>query len=245
MSDARRDDDYAAIAWPGFVDVLSAVLLMFVFFVLVTAVALYLHIIIYKSTVDATVTEVTAAGLRNQIRSLQVSNANIQNQAQTLEKENNQLRKEVARYAQFIDSMGGIDKNTCDSESVAALKIEASMAQGKDQQIIVDEETKTVIVQFSKSAISLQKDKAEELEKTIKDYLTRYPDTRVTLLAGKQPNSVTETAARKLAVARLLNVRNALIDAEVQTQRIVANIEEPQEVEGGYNWVKIIFSGER
>ena len=46
----RREDDLSAIAWPGFVDILSATVIMFVFFLLVVASVLFFHMIIFKST---------------------------------------------------------------------------------------------------------------------------------------------------------------------------------------------------
>ena len=49
----RREDDFGAIAWPGFVDILSAVIIMFVFFVMITASALYFHILIFKSKIES------------------------------------------------------------------------------------------------------------------------------------------------------------------------------------------------
>ncbi len=41
------NEDLGVIAWPGFVDILSSVIIMFVFFVMVVASALYFHIIIF------------------------------------------------------------------------------------------------------------------------------------------------------------------------------------------------------
>lgn len=49
MSDGT---DLESNSWPGFVDILSAAIMMFVFFVLVTAVALFFHVIIFTSKID-------------------------------------------------------------------------------------------------------------------------------------------------------------------------------------------------
>lgn len=242
MSGDRREDDYAAIAWPGFVDVLSAVLIMFVFFVLITAVALYFHVLIYKSTVNSTTIDDIAGGMRDQIRSLKQTNSIMEAKNETLEDENKQLSKEIARYAQLIEALGGLDKHTAQSESEAAMKIEASMADAKDQEIRENESEKTIVIVFGSSAISLQAERKKDVERLIKKYMTANPKYKVTLLAGKQPNSVTENAARKLAVARLLNARNVILDQKVPSNQLTAHIEDPQIVENSYNWVKISFS---
>lgn len=238
----RREDDYAAIAWPGFVDVLSAVLLMFVFFVLITAVALYFHVLIYKSTINATTIDDIAGGMRDEIRSLKQTNSIVEAKNETLEDDNKQLSKEIARYAQLIEALGGLDKHTAKSESEASMKIEASMADAKDQEIKEYESEKKLIILFGSAAISLTKERKKDLQAKIDKYMTANPKYKITLLAGKQPNSVTETAARKLAVARLLNARNIVLDQKVSSDRITAHIENPTIVENTYNWVQITFS---
>ncbi|MCK5518908.1 MAG: hypothetical protein KAI61_05785, partial [Alphaproteobacteria bacterium] len=45
------DGDVGASAWPGFVDILSSVLIMFVFFLMITAVTLNFHILIFKGKI--------------------------------------------------------------------------------------------------------------------------------------------------------------------------------------------------
>ena len=52
MSDSE-DEDMGAIAWPGFVDILSSVIIMFVFFLMIIAGALYIYTMIYISKVKS------------------------------------------------------------------------------------------------------------------------------------------------------------------------------------------------
>jgi hypothetical protein len=47
------EEDLSAIAWPGFVDILSAVIIMFVFFLMIVAVSLFFHMITYISKVQS------------------------------------------------------------------------------------------------------------------------------------------------------------------------------------------------
>ena len=52
MSNVEEQSELEANSWPGFVDILSAVIIMFVFFVLVTATALFFHTITYTGKYD-------------------------------------------------------------------------------------------------------------------------------------------------------------------------------------------------
>lgn len=48
-----QETDFSQIAWPGFVDILSAVIIMFVFFLMIVATALFFHIIIFISKIES------------------------------------------------------------------------------------------------------------------------------------------------------------------------------------------------
>ncbi len=48
-----QENDFSQIAWPGFVDILSAVIIMFVFFLMIVATALFFHIIIFISKIES------------------------------------------------------------------------------------------------------------------------------------------------------------------------------------------------
>ena len=47
-----QSNDLESHSWPGFVDILSAAIMMFVFFVLITALALFIQVITYTSKED-------------------------------------------------------------------------------------------------------------------------------------------------------------------------------------------------
>ena len=61
MSDTA-DEDLSALAWPGFVDILSSVLIVFVFFVIIIASALYYHVITFKSKIVQEIVEQVGDG---------------------------------------------------------------------------------------------------------------------------------------------------------------------------------------
>ncbi len=53
MSADTDEEDFSAIAWPGFVDILSSVIIMFVFFMLIIAAVLYFYMIVYISKIES------------------------------------------------------------------------------------------------------------------------------------------------------------------------------------------------
>ena len=74
-------EDIQGNAWPGFVDILSATVMMFMFFVLITAVALFFHVITFTSREDP----VSAEEIEE-----------VRQQVVVLEEENQELRKKIS-----------------------------------------------------------------------------------------------------------------------------------------------------
>lgn len=75
-------DDVESIAWPGFVDILSATIMMFMFFVLITAVALFFHVLNFTGKLQSKAPTETIEQVKQQVVEL--------------EEENDELRKQIA-----------------------------------------------------------------------------------------------------------------------------------------------------
>lgn len=189
MSDSRREEDYSAIAWPGFVDILSAVIIMFVFFLMIVATALFFHIIIYKSKVKSAI----------------VSDI-VQNES-TMEFQQ--------QNAEFVES--------------------------EEQELKADSENNEFTILFGPDAISV----TEDVKLNLRAQLERYnpdnsPDKNyvVTIYSSKAKVGL-ETVIRKVATARLLNVRNVVLTAGLPSNSIRAKIVNQPPVDGNEHWVRI------
>lgn len=93
-------DDIESIAWPGFVDILSATIMMFMFFVLITAVALFFHTLFFTGKLDSTAPTETVEQVKQKVVELEEENEELRQQIYGL----NQKALEID--AQFSESQG-------------------------------------------------------------------------------------------------------------------------------------------
>lgn len=183
-------NDLSAIAWPGFVDILSAVIIMFVFFVMVVATALYFHIIIFKS-------QILASPESSQVK----------------------IESEV--------------------KAVIA-QVQTQFAESNEQNIDVQTENNVVTVFFGGDSISLTKNSLDQVKAYIENYTAQkdISNIKVKVTASKNPNTL-QTAARKIALARMLNVRNAMLQSGFSGDAIKAQVIEGEPIQETLHWVQI------
>ncbi|MEM7098435.1 MAG: hypothetical protein AAF541_09285 [Pseudomonadota bacterium] len=201
-------DDLESHSWPGFVDILSAAIMMFVFFVLVTALALFIQVITFTSKEDP-------------ISALDVQ----QQQISDLEVENRELRESLAGLQQKI-------KETDATFSESA----------EDQKLHISDDGLSLVVVFGPTSITLTDDSDKRLREFAANVLSRYNPNRLSLqLSSSKSTSPIETIARKIAVARMFNVRNAFINSELPKDKLRMDVVEPTKLEGTYEWTKVQF----
>ena len=219
MSD-RRQDDMAAQAWPGYVDILSATVIMFVFFVMVIVVVLYLYTIKFTSTVQQQA-EKRIQETIEQIETpenLEIQKSNKVKEISDLEKQKQTVKEEVQALEKEVEQLS------------------AGLEAGRKQKVIVNEKTITIL--FTDNAISLTNDTINEIVK----FLALYPNaSNIDILAGDNPLAVTQSSERKTILARMLNVRNIVLDKDFRPDQITINYVEPEQVESSYNWVKMVI----
>lgn len=218
------DDDLGTIAWPGFVDILSSVIIMFVFFVMIVASALYFHIIIFKSKILSELNESTYS----------------QAEAKELASTNRSLTKKIK---EMTEKMKLLEELSQDND-IQLYKDDSEFSESAEQKIIEDLQNNALTIFFGGDSISVTKGNQEVLTQHIKDFIAKYSadNIEVDIIAGKNPNSVNDIIARRLAVARLLNVRNSLLETEIPPNKIRPIITEKESVDGSYNWVKLRFN---
>ncbi len=247
MNEGRReDDDMSTIAWPGFVDILSSVIIMFVFFVLITATALYIHTITYKSKIlqeskiaiekieerkfqELPNSDIELKGmmtLQIQITELNEENQQLKQEIQEVEKTNEELKEKFAAHEEKFKQQGA---NFSDSES---------------QEIETSDNEMSIIVFYGKDSITLTEDSKNAIMSFFENVSKNIDPTKLELhiSSGKNPSAPTESISREIAVARMLNVRNSFINSKLARNAITVNIEPKKQVKGRYDWVKLEFS---
>lgn len=216
-------EDLGAIAWPGFVDILSSVIIMFVFFVLIVASALYFHIIIFKSKILSETSQSTSA--QSEAKELSKTNRSLMEKIKELE-DNAKMLEEVTQH-----------------NDIQLYKEDSDFAESKEQTVDIDQDERSIIVYFGRDSISVTKDVEMQISEVTSSLLSEFSAERakITILSGKNPNSLNDVLARRLAVARMLNVRNLFLPTDVPSERIVPKVSDKDDINGAYNWVKITF----
>ncbi len=217
-------EDLGAIAWPGFVDILSSVIIMFVFFVMIVASALYFHIIIFKSKV-----------LSEESKSISA-----QATAQELATTNRSLMKKIEDMTEKMKLLEKINEEN----EIQLYKEDSEFAESIDQKLKIDPDTQSLIVFFGSDSISVTKPNQKTVIATMEQYIAQYsgPGTQVTLESNKNPDSINDVISRRLSVARMLNVRNLFLETDIPPNQIIPRVTEGEAIDGTHNWVKITFS---
>jgi len=217
----RREDDMAAQAWPGFVDILSSTVIMFVFFVMVIVVVLYLYTIKFTATIQ------------------QQAEQKIQETIQKSEspKTLGELEEEKSKKVQEISELEE-QKQTIQQE-VEALKskveqLSSGLEDGNNQTVIIGDNEMTIL--FGDNEITLTNDSIDR----VIAFLAEYSQSQsLTVTSGDNPLAASQSNDRKGILARMLNTRNVAIDHGFQSSKITIEYVAPELIEGRYNWVKV------
>jgi hypothetical protein len=223
MSD-DDEEDMESMAWPGFVDILSSVIIMFVFFVMVVASALFFHMIIFKSKVLSEVSDSMAA----------ISDY------QELADTNRSLMKKIEE----MEDNAKIAEKLLDENDIQLYQEHTQFAESKDQKITENVAEKTLTIFFGEDSISITKENMSSLIEQVQKYsgsLTS-PDAKIEIISANNADSKNDIISRKLSTARMFNVRNVILQTELKDTKIIPSISSTAEkIEGTYNWVKIVF----
>ncbi|MGH1375328.1 MAG: hypothetical protein ACRBCK_03175 [Alphaproteobacteria bacterium] len=217
------EEDLGAMAWPGFVDILSSVIIMFVFFVMVVASALYFHIIIFKSKILSEFSEYTSAS----------------SSAQELATTNRSLMEKIKELEDKVKVL----EEPSDENDIQLYQQHTQFAESKNQSFIQDTQERSFVVFFGKDSISITKENYIKLNALIEKYADELgaQETIVDIVAGNDPNAANDAVSKKLALARMLNVRNLFLDGNIPLEQLEPSISGDEEIESTYNWVKVTF----
>lgn len=206
--------------WPGFVDVLSNVVLTLVFVLVVFVMALSLS----ANKIEKKMQEI------------------IQDK-KNLEEKNAELKVSESKICagtskQQIDNIVAPEKNI-EIESTESTKIEDASVEAK-----IIKSSEKIIIYYPTSGINLDEKSSANLEKTLKDIKQKIGTVKIILHSylGKEQYSV----AQRLAYYRALYVRKFLIEKEIASgnmihSKILQIEKKPAEQSVGH--VEIIFQG--
>lgn len=243
MAGDRRDDDAGAIAWPGFVDILSSVLMMFLFFILITTFVMYSLNIQFRKKVEAEtqikINMAVSDEVRKKIEELAAGNITIEElkksldqgvtvenpemKDQALQQQNTELNMEVEELKKVLEQVRG------------------EMTSGTDQKTEIKPDHSLVIL-YNKNDVNLSDQTMTVIEAYMDQALQKSEGKRLRfrLITSDNPHAQTLSVSREISLARSLNVRNVLIGEKVKPDQVEIEYSKPQDVDGGYNWLKIM-----
>lgn len=243
MPGDRRDDDTGSIAWPGFVDILSAVIIMFVFFVMIMAIVMYVLSVEFKKQIkaenDQVVMEMVDSQFKEQMKNVLTGEVSIQElkekfeyeikidelaeQRQKLKKENTSLTYEVDELYDVID------------------QIKADMSKADEQN--TTRKNDNLVIMYTKNDITISEQTQKLIEAHLKEFMKKHntKNVRVRLQSSDNPNAPTISVSRELSLARSLNARNVFLKNAIGSENVSIEYVKAEKIEDSYNWIKIIL----
>jgi len=221
----RRDDDMEAHAWPGFVDILSAVIIMFVFFVLVIAIILSILSIerVKDKELSADEGEPIASSMaeREMIDLLQSGEVTIEDI-----KESALNKQKAEAMAETINDL---------EQEIQQIQIGLSNSDS-DENVIIEEENAIVIL-YNRNVVTLNAETQEKISAFVQSQKTQ--GRKMSLISSENPNASYRNSSRKTALARSFNVRNVLIENEWANKNINIDFKQPEQIQDSYDWIRI------
>ncbi len=219
MSD--EEEDLGALAWPGFVDILSSVIIMFVFFVMVVASALYFHIIIFKNKILSEVSVSTSASSKEE----------------ELASTNRSLTKQIE---ELTEKMKLLEEIQTENE-IQLYQVNTEFSESTDQELEVSKTYDTIKIFFGKDSISITEENEIKVGEFIANYLKEHDGakTKAKIIAVFDDNSKNNVFQKKLAVSRMLNARNIFLETPIKMENVSPKISANTGEDGATNWVEI------
>lgn len=210
-----EEDDLAATAWPGFVDILSSVIIVFVFFVMIVAAALFFYMMIFKSKIEANTEAVAKQRVNVEIADVITEKAKLESKIHALEEQIADFHTNVAQ--------GG-----------------SEFAQSSNQEVVILGNKMTL--QFDESAITMTTEALKEMESFIEGYAVGRDlnSINVRITVAKDSDARVEGVSRKVAVARLFNVRNAALKNDIPKGNVKGEVVAGEGDDNG--WVRVELS---
>jgi hypothetical protein len=226
MSD---DTDMAANAWPGFVDILSAVVIMFVFFVLIISAVLYFYTITYRAKVEGKL-------ITSEIQRTFVEAEIIE--FTELKRENKELRNELKSKQTKIGQGGGKSATETENETEAA---QSFGEQATEQKVLTSDDDRSIVLFHDPGAITVDETSKTKISEYIEQMskLHGSENIEIVLMSPKTANAATQSREKRLAVARMLNVRNSLLESDVDRANIKLTVVGTEEIEESDSWTRL------
>jgi len=246
MAGGGDDDDMSGNAWPGFVDILSATVIMFVFFVMITAILMSVMSMDYREKVkSASQAEITEEMQQfvDRIISGELSVEEVQQSLGNRAKIDALVRDKETLEKKIRDEAAA--KNLIQKELIeknAQIEQRASDLIYTDKQGYQEtEDGRSVYITYDRNGATLTEDTITSLKAFLRKHQKRVgqDSMQISVLAAENPNAPTITVTRKVALSRALTIRNVFLANGVTSNNISIKYAKPKEIDNTYDWVQV------
>ena len=188
---------------------------------------LYFYTITYKAKYEGQVAVVTDVKIESDSVKFE-----------ELERENQQLRQQIEAVQDQLSAGGGPAEVETSNHSEAS---QSFGAQTNEQSMLTSEDNRSLVLFHDAGAITVDTDSEQAIAEFIERMSRQYgaENLAVVINSPKRANSSTQNQAKRLAVARMLNVRNTLLDSAVNRERIQLTVVETEEIEDSIDWTRL------
>ena len=231
-----NEGDLGDVAMPGFVDILSSVLTVFMFFMMLTAAIMFMLTIELKKNlveekkkeIEKTISKELAEYLRK-IESGEIDLSDLKNKSEenvVLKEEKEDLTQDLSQAVQRVARLQ-------DNQMVFSKVAEISSSQ--------TENPTEFIILYRESGISISPDTQRNIADFVQKLKEEHPgkELKIVLEAPDDPESPTLTLSRQLVLGRTMNVRNALLGGKAAPKEITIKNLPPSQIKDSYQWVRI------
>lgn len=243
MAGDRRDDDAGSIAWPGFVDILSSVLMMFLFFIMITSFVMFaMNSQLRKKMQEESkrhIEEAVSGELREKLQKLLAGDVSVEELRQMLE--NPQPLQENTEAVTKLEEQNLALNNEVTELKKVLEQVKKQTTAGTEQASRVAEDNSLLII-YSNNDVSL----SEQTTKVIEAYIQTVGEKlkgrkfNVRILTSDNPNAASISLSREISLARSLNVRNVLLKQNILSAAIEVSYSKPQVIDDTHNWLKVM-----
>lgn len=243
MAGDRRDDDAGAIAWPGFVDILSSVLMMFLFFIMITTFVMFsMNAQLRKRMHEESkqqIAQAVSGEMRKKLEQLLAGDVTVE-----------ELLKKLEHPSELNPDSSNLEKiegeNVVLNHEVSELRkiveqVKREATEGTEQNTKVGEDNSLVII-FTNNDVSLSEQTTQVIESYIDALSEKLKDRKfnVRIQTSDNPNAASISLSREISLARSLNVRNVLLRQDIASSAIEVNYSKPKSIDDTYNWLKVM-----
>lgn len=246
MAGSGDDEDQSSNAWPGFVDILSATVIMFVFFVMITAILMSVMSMDYREKVKSASEQEVTEEIKMFVDRIVSGELSVEEVQQSLgnratidalvrEKKNLEKKIRDQAAAQQLIQKELIEKTAQIEQRATDLIIT------DDQKYIKTEDGKAIYVTYTRNAVTLTEDTINTLKAFLRGHQKSIgqQNLSVSILAAENPNAPTITVTRKVALSRALTIRNVFLANGVKSNNISIKYAKPKEIENTFDWVQV------